>query len=87
MIRIVFIFCFLLMQLLSVCQSISNTYNTKINAADKVEIKNGQIFIKQADQVIVKVEVVESSSRLLVDSVFRFLNSAKNFITIIKFIN
>ena|SRR5258705_634742 len=84
--RFIFLLCHLI-SILSFCQNKGNTYNTDINVAKNVEIKDGHIYIKQADTVIVKIEVVEKKYNLIVDSVFTLIDTAKNFITIIKFVN
>lgn len=69
------------------CQNKDITYNTDIGAAENVEIKDGNIYIKKANTVVVKVEIVDPKYNLLIDSVFtRYDTTSSSFITIVKFI-
>ena len=61
-------------------------YNTKINKADKVEIKNGEITINRADTVIIKVTITDSKYRVYVDA-FNQSKDSLGYLTYIHFIN
>ena len=72
---------------LTYCQSEKSFYETNINKAFNVEIKDGIINIKHADSVIVKVFVTESKYKLYVNAFNQFKDSTGNYITYIHFIN
>lgn len=82
-----YIFLSCLFVSLSVYGQKGDEYQTNINKAQKVVIEDGAIYIKQADTVIVKVEIVDKKYVLLVDSVITFKDSLKNYFTCVKFIS
>jgi hypothetical protein len=79
---------FLLFAFFLNAQKQQNNYNTKIDRAEKVEVNNGIISIKNADTVILKITIIEKKTFLYLDSLIQTYDSTKKkFVTKFYFSN